>query len=510
MTVRLWENPYYGDHKGDWILWRDLYNGDHFTLTSNPNYLWLHDFEMRTGDEDAKRLLAGRRMRTRYLNIQEINVSLWRSLFFRREGAADETLLKILGTDADNIDRENSSIHSFLAEQVFTNYINYGAVCVVADAPTKGAINRQEETTGGKRPYLKNLCPLDVKDWVFERDDDARWGKLNMLRYEYVKESPRKASDEPKEFWYCDVYERDARGAVSHTTYKGPARLGGKDRALVGTVHGGSWEPVGEPIELELKEIPAVLWLGTSWLKDSAQETLRHFNLRSARDNINHFQGYQKLYVKGGANMSDDQKKALAEYIMLLLGEGQEIGAIDAIDPIGLEKAEHEALQNAFKVGLNQFHALPSDSKETMSAEAANEMRRGTLDLVLSSIKEVEQLINQALGFYVQFKDKNLIGKPFEGRYNLSKEVTEEDIDALVQRYQALGDVMRDNPDWEIAHLKKIVKAEEYDDEDAEKISRALKPRASQQAPDRAAARTNLLRQRLNGEQEGSTETASA
>ena len=68
-------------------MWRDLYVGDHDTMVNN--YLFRHENERKP---EGKDLLSTRMERTRYLNLQETNVSVLRSLFFRKSGAADEQL----------------------------------------------------------------------------------------------------------------------------------------------------------------------------------------------------------------------------------------------------------------------------------------------------------------------------------------------------------------------------------------------------------------------------------
>lgn len=485
-------HPYVKANSLNWKLWRDLYEGDHATMVAS--YLWRHENERKA---EGTELLKTRQERTRYLNLQEVIVSIWRSIFFRKEGAPDEILAEAIPLEErENIDRDQNSIQTLLSEKLFTDYILYGTVCVLADAPQGEAASAQDELNG-RRPYLKHVEVSAIKDWQKEADDPARYNRLNYFRYEYIKESPRLPGVELERYWYSDEYYRDPQtGIVTVRRYKGAKLADVANTNSLNLTAAQGWALQGEPIELKLKEIPVVLWLGKSWVKDASQEILRHFNLRSALDNVNHYQGYEKLFIKGGSSMNEEQRKALAEYIIGLLQDGQDVISIAPTDPIGLQKAVSEALVNALKVGLNQLRALPADSQVGVSAESLEEQRKNTMDLVLSSIKEIEQIINQALGFYMQFKDGKYSNTPFEGKFDLSKEITEPDINSAVQRYQALGDVLAANPEWELAHLRAIVKAEDYGETETETILEALQPRTAR----RPVAVGGALSRALNGD----------
>ena len=77
--VQLYTHPEYKRAVNDYVLWRDLYEGDHATLVKK--YLWYHGLEKKA-DDTASELRRAREERTRYLNFIEIMVSLWISIFF--------------------------------------------------------------------------------------------------------------------------------------------------------------------------------------------------------------------------------------------------------------------------------------------------------------------------------------------------------------------------------------------------------------------------------------------
>jgi hypothetical protein len=477
----LYKNPYYLTQSPKWTLWDDLYQGDHSTLVTK--YLFRHENEKKPEGAD---LLKTRQERTRYLNLQEISISILRSLFFLKPGAADEALIALAGDDLKDIDREGRSLDTFISDVVFSNYINLGAVCVIADAPRGGAVNAEEETTKGLRPFLKSIHPLNVHDWVFEKRDHSRLNRLNMLRYVYLEELPRSDTDEPVRRLYSDSYVR-TEGGIVLKRYQG-AEFKQYDMPTDRQTADG-WQLI-EEIPLAQQEIPGVLWFGQSWMKDAAQEIIRHFNLRSALDNVNYYQGYQKLFVKGGTNMSDDQRKALAEYIMGLLSEGQDIISIDAIDPVGLEKAVAQAREDALRAALNQLRTLPGDSREAMGAEASVEQRRDTTNLVREALGELEDIVTKAVQAYATFKDRTYLTKQFEGRFILNKDVTDQSITELISAIPMLSQQFASNPEWELAHMRRIIAALDYSQEETQKITESLQPSRAQTG---AAQRENLL-----------------
>jgi len=359
-------------------------------------------------------------------------------------------------------------------------------VCVIADAPRGGAVNAEEETTKGLRPFLKSIHPLNVHDWVFEKRDHSRLNRLNMLRYVYLEELPRSDTDEPVRRLYSDSYVR-TEGGIVLKRYQG-AEFKQYDMPTDRQTADG-WQLI-EEIPLAQQEIPGVLWFGQSWMKDAAQEIIRHFNLRSALDNVNYYQGYQKLFVKGGTNMSDDQRKALAEYIMGLLSEGQDIISIDAIDPVGLEKAVAQAREDALRAALNQLRTLPGDSREAMGAEASVEQRRDTTNLVREALGELEDIVTKAVQAYATFKDRTYLTKQFEGRFILNKDVTDQSITELISAIPMLSQQFASNPEWELAHMRRIIAALDYSQEETQKITESLQPSRAQTG---AAQRENLL-----------------
>lgn len=469
----LYKNPYYLKQSPNWTIWNDLYEGDRETMVSK--YLVRHENEKKP---EGKDLLATRQERTRYLNLQEISISLLRSLFFLKPGQPDKALSDLAKDDLKDIDREGRSLDTFVSDVVFSHYINLGAVCVIADAPDSPAVSAEDETARGLRPYLKAVHPLNVHDWVYEKKDHSRLNRLNMLRYIYLEELPRTDTDEPVRRLYSDSYVRTEAGVLLKR-YQG-AEFKQYDLPTQGQTTDG-WEQI-EEIPLAHSEIPAVLWLGQSWMKDAAQEILRHFNLRSALDNVNYYQGYQKLFIKGGASMSDDQRKALAEYIMGLLSEGQDVISIDAIDPVGLEKAVAQAREDALRAALNQLRTLPGDSREAMGAEASIEMRRDTTNLVRESIGELEDIVTKAIQAYAGFKDKRYLKKTFEGRFVLNKDVTDQGVMELISAIPMLSQQFAANPEWELAHMRRVIASLDYAQEDTTKILEALQPSRQQRS----------------------------
>lgn len=484
--VSLYQHPEYQRMLEEWQLYRDLYQGDHDTLVSK--YLVKHAAEVKE-DADANKIFATRCLRTRYLNLQEILVSLWLSIFFRNPGTADAQLTAMLGDEINNIDGKGSSLFTFVKE--VTKYVlNDGKVFVGADAfPLAQGISEARARELGARPFLECWQALDVPDWQLETADSARFGKFNMLRREFEVLQPRaRATQEPSIVRMSHELFRESGKFVTQI-YRGELDDQGNIKRDPQT-NEPIYLPVGT-IPTELTEVPVVCIDDESWMKGAAQEILRHFNLRSNLDNTNYHQGYEKLVAVG---VNDEQQRiALAANIVACVPENGDLRSIPASQAVGLENAVSGAVQNVFNVGLNQLRQIAADSKASQAEGSQAAEREYTKSLVESELETIETVINHALKFYAEFK-----GIPnFKGEYHLDKEIEDEDWDQWLRVWGAVRDDAKQlSPATAKAAVKKAIKKLKFDDEDellaeveAAKIKVEPQEDPSRQALIRATAR---------------------
>ena len=435
--VNLYQHPEYDQNKDDWQKWKDLYEGDHRTL-SKAEYLWAHSIEEKgLTDKNALNLRKGREQRTRYLNLVEILISLWTSWFFRKPPNLQD-VKTLLADRLDDITGTGKSFDSFIKTEVLRNYLLYGKSIVLVENASFEVETRAQEKALKISPRMRVLDPLSCVDWDKEVTDSARHGKLNMFRYEFLLIDPRASSSaRPTQTRYSHEYVRDGE-SVTINRYKLPS----DQQIITGakptqTAENGAW--VAEaPAPISLREIPIVIIEDESWIKEAAEEALRVHNLRSNRDNILYFQGYRTDYITGIDPGNPDQLKAFSEYTKVLLPAGAGVIFTDPVSTDQYDKAIQHGIDTTFKVGLNLFRTLPEDSKVGQSAEAMNEAKDNPLALVESSLEDIENGINHALEHFAEFK-----GAGAAPQIELEKNITEVSTEQFLAVVQAMSDYYR-------------------------------------------------------------------
>lgn len=493
----LYEHPTFTANKPNWIKWRDLYLGDHTILTSSTDYFWPHAMETQS-NEEAKSLLTSRKRRTRYLNIIEILVSLWTSYFFREEPQPDDEASILLDADGalENIDGYGTSLTSLIKDYLTPNYLLYGKPILLVDAYAIEAQNGQQEKELGVRPFIQVINPLDNPDWEIEATDPARIGRYNLFRYEFLQFIPRTSATQEPQTKLCSYsLEKTGTNYVVKKYYATLDKQGNvneqfrdKETSRI------NWLSEGETA-VDLSELPVVGITRDSWIKDAAEETLRHFNLRSNLDNVNYFQGYDTKFIVG-VNPSDAASyRAMTEYSAVFLPEGAQPIKLPANDPLALERATADAISTAFKVGLNQLRALPGDSRQVQGADTQLEDKDNQYALVESSIDELENLTNQALQHYAAFKGVD----NFQGTIEFNKEITKEDTQQFLEIWAATRDELIRVNGVRKAIVKKLISKLELENED-ELLEMADKlPDKDEQMSETLRPRLGLVSKALNG-----------
>jgi hypothetical protein len=437
-AVKLYNHPDYEKERILYEKWRDFYEGDHATLTGNPRYLIPHYVET-LGTPQSDKLLALRRARTRFLEVPEIIVSIWISFFFRQEPTLGADTLKLLNGIEGNIDGQGTSITRFL-EQVLVDGLIYGDKIGIVDTFANAL----------DRPYWIRVSPMDLRDWDIEYLDPERIGKANAARREYFQVEKRSRLDvEPEVIHYSDMlYMADGKYAVDR--FRIPTTKERKEMRIVSEEQ--SWIKV-ETIESDLDEIPIVIQKGESWIKGVVEETQRHFNIRSAKDSVEHEQAYKKLFLIGNNLDDPEQLKAISEHVWPILPEGSTIHEVGEVNVSGYQASMSEALENAFKVGLNQLRQVAGDSAQVQSKEANQAEKDERLALVESTIAELEDFAKKMLGYSFKFMGDDKT----EPEISFSKELTDEDSDQFANLYSIFADKIRRFPELEQMVLKKVV-----------------------------------------------------
>lgn len=484
MTI-LYLHPQYKRNYDEWVVAYDLYNGKH-DIMSSPKYLWSHLIETKLNDPQSRAFRVAREERTRYLNIPEMIVSLWTSLFFKEDPILDPETNDLLEKTGglENIDGENTHFFEFIKNKVLLDFLIYGKSIVLVDSFGSKPSNLLEEKELGFRPYMELLAPLSVVDWSRETRNSARLGKLNLLRhnYEYIPDR-ESAEEEPRIEKRTDVFSLK-NGSYNIAKYRqvgATTNINNKQPEGAESIYkdGGDWAFIEEMQVTELKEIPISIAEDISWVRDLNQEVLRFHNLRSTKDNIELQQGYRQTFVKG--IQAGDDLKGLSEYTMILLPRDADIQSLEPVSTEELRASLQESLDYCFKIGLNQLRSLPADSRENMGVDTIKEEKTNTVDLIRSTLRDLESLVNNAIKNYARFTGNDNFG----GKVELNKEISDDDYTQFITVYNGFRDLLRSNKEVSKAATKKAIKLLQLDEEDETKaLKEAETVKVELQKPD--------------------------
>lgn len=468
----LYTHPEYRQRYDNWVLAKDLYEGDHSVITSK--YLIPHTIE-EGGSDSANKLRQLRVQRTRYKNLTEIGVSIWQSLFFRTPGTPDAKLQKLLddtGGEHD-IDGMGTSLNSFIKNKVLVSRLNYGKVCILCDSYPIEAATLAQQQANKLRPFMDLINPLDVVDWAINYSTPERIGKYDCFRYVFYGMAPRQnSSQEP----VLRKYTRELRvedGVYVAYQYHVDVDNNFKviDKHWSTETKSEDWQGNGNKQPTKIKEIPISVIDSDSWFKDANEESLRYFNLRSNKDNILHQQGYQDKYIVGVDPTDTARIKAFNEYSFKMLPFEGNAFAIEPVDTVVYERAESEAQASFFNVCLNKLRLMPNDSKDTQAADATDKENEFTYSIVESELEELEDIINESFKNYAALMGDD----KFDGKIELNKQITPESFQQFLNMHGALRDILSKIEGYDQAAAEKAIKKARFTTEQEEKLLKIVK-----------------------------------
>lgn len=478
-AATLYKHPDYVSNHDRWKVAKDLYEAKRDVIIK-PEYLWYHAIELKDKNFDVAKFLNGdkkqvstgaaqlrtsREQRTRYPGLQEIIVSLWQSLFFAEPARLNPELENLLKDHSGekNIDGNGTSVTDFIQEQVLVSRLLYGKSIILVDSYPIVARNLQEQREKGLRPFMSLVNPLDAKDWKIISDRPDKVGEYEAFRYEFTGVIPRtRLTEEPQLRRYSHVMQLIENRCVIQEYYQDLDNEYRVKKEFYNAESKNEQWAKGESITTELPFLPVTVYDGKAWLDDVGQEVLRHYNIRSNRDNILYNNGYDIKYAKGIDSGNPDAIAALSEYTIVLLPENGDFGKLDPTDPSGLKDTERESLEHIFRIGLNKLRQIASDSKEVQSAEGADKDNEYTYRLVESELTSIENNINAAFKNYAAYLGKT----NFEGKVELEKKVSAENFDKFIYAWGAFKDSLIKVEGLEKSVIKKVIKKLRLDTKD--------------------------------------------
>lgn len=440
--LKLSRHPYYAQLAKGWSIYKALFDGDHDVLVGEE-FLWAHLLEKT---EDGQKIRQIRELRTRYTNYFEAVVSCLISLMFKNEPDYSDIDKAISEEERKNINGKRMTLTSFI-QSVMRDYIIYGRPFIFVDSFNVKAKTKFEAKKLGIRPFMETLSPLSVVDWEIETEDLSKYGQFKWLRFEYEYIAPR--ADERVQ---PVLSRRSTALKLSGGSYAYEVYESNQKPTDIIKISDELWKPISGLVSIsEIQEVPVCsIWDMESWMKDVAQECLRHHNLASTYDNCLNNQAYQRSFVAG--NIKDENWKQIGEYVIGRLPDGAVVHTIEPADTTSLRERLVQCINDIYKLAFNQSRSLPADSKGVESMVTIRERKEELHSLLESSIEEVQNLVNNAVRLYAQFKGI----KDYDQHVKFSTDVSSEDIDEQIKIYSAVRDRIAKYPTWQKESDKKF------------------------------------------------------
>jgi hypothetical protein len=456
-------HPDYRLNRDDWVRHKDVYQARR-SVIKGVDYLYAHEQEERgTNDKvspDAIELRSRREDRTSFLNITRMIVDLWRSLFFRTPVDLDEGAKRLFDGAEKNIDGHGKTLDKFIRGDVLTNYLLYGDVWILTDAFGIQARSKGQESLLGLRPYWECIEPLGVPDWEYEEEDPKRIGKLNAFRTQYEAIARRaNLGQAPTTEVRTDVYQVVGNGYVIQR-YKATSTAA---EVASKNIEDVQWESVNESVGaiiVPLDELPVARLREEDWVHDLVEENLRHYNLRSSADNIEYYQAYDKLVLFSERTGTEIAGGLTEHSIAFIKDKDARLEKIQSNDPKGIKESVQQSLDACFKIGLNQVRALPSDSRATQAADSMLEEKDNTIASVESSLQEIEDVLNESLGYFADFK-----GQKRSGKITVNKKISDRDWDHFRSQMLSMRDILMKVEGFDKAAAIEVIQSLEFPEE---------------------------------------------
>lgn len=491
-----YHNPLYLERAPFYRLYRDLYEGIHATLV-DPEYLWVHDLEAKN-HQASKDLRRRREQRTRYRNLIEPIVSRYISIFFKKEPQPDDKVKKLFGDGINDVTGTGKSLVTFLKEDVTGAALVSGRPIILTDTYDESFPNLKAQRDAKARPYFEIIPALDLKDWELGKD-----GKFKWLRYEYSMIESRSGADKaPQEGVYSKVFTQ-GKGVFTVEVYRGKKKdsAGAAQSAadLQQKTALRSQQDFCSDYEWELKnsktlpgEIPVRTIEGSeSWIKDTAQQALKLYNLESSRDSILYFQAYQRIFFIGVTQ--EEQKKALSEYTVGFLPDGASVDTIEPVSTASLDENIARTTESIYQIAFNQNRQVAADSKAVEGASTQSENKEQLITLIVSEIEALENLTNQAVRDYAAALGQ----QNFDGKVTFNRDINIDDVSEQISLFMQLrGDISK-YPLWYKESLKKFPQYQKLGDVTADVVkeidttAKKIRAEAQQQEKDALDAAIN-------------------
>lgn len=438
--MKLYNHPEYDAKLEKYIEARDLYQGEQKILKSQK-YLWPHELELQSQGQGIR---AIREQRSAYTNFVEPIISLWTSLFFKKDPILeDEATIRVLGEDLENIDGKGASLNTFIQDKILINSMLYGMpiiqVSALGDRPANLGIESQSKKY---KPIAEIISPIDFVDWAIEVNKPESLNKLKFCRYEYKEEQLRETAQDPIQY-----IEKSLEYRINQTDNLEKIKYVKKKKDGKDT---NEWEVESSQEFTDWQEIPIVLSINISWIKDLVPHVLKYFNLESVIDNICLYQAHQRIFLIG--DLSKTQVVAATEYCYSNLPQGSTIETIEPTNTQAVEARLGQVLNNIFRIAYNQTRMMSQDSNAVQSSDTIKQEKEGVYNLISAQAKYYEKLVNDMLVLMAKYKGQDI--KP-NFRFNI--DANDINIDAFIKLIALFKDELSKIPNARKQLISKVL-----------------------------------------------------
>lgn len=433
--IKFYLHPEFKTELPAWTRYMDFYDGNNQNIKK-----YLHRFALEDNSVDGKRAWEQRLARTYYVNFCEPIISIWISLLFKKPANIAAVRDVFTEEELENIDGNYTPLDLFI-RNFATEYLKYGKAFMFVDAPTGTSNSAAEDEELGLRPYGEIWTPQSVPDWEIETINSINRGDFKAIHQQMIRLPPRESlSVEPR----LELIRREMKMTDQGYTiqiYKAQNESFSNDNMTAEALYAlglqpeTSWMPDGDPIVIpEIDKIPVTVGNDRSWLQEVQPLCERYYNLDSNHDNIIYFQGYARVAI--ATNQTLAAIMPASESTIMRLPEGATVTQITSEDPTASEKNRADLRNMIFRVGLNQPRQLDGGSQQVQSAETIREEREFTLALAKETVSDIENLVNQFIENWAQFKRR----PEYENKIELNKDFSTEDYNEFIQLYTAFAD----------------------------------------------------------------------
>lgn len=237
-------HPLYTSMVGEWMQWRDAYNGGWFFRDR-----YLEKFSTREDDSDfqLRRRLTPIKTHAKSC-INEIRDSIFQRLAdVVRTGGSAAYASAVAGNDM-GVDMRGSTMNAFIGMKVLQELLVMGRCGVYVDMPYLDSVASLADAAG-KRPYLYSYAVEDIVGWTLSKPDHPSEFKAILLRDTDVSYDSTGMFPCGETYRFRKVWIDDATDRVNMQFYTASGDPCDRD----------GQENDGTPIVLNLNRIPFVM-----------------------------------------------------------------------------------------------------------------------------------------------------------------------------------------------------------------------------------------------------------